>query len=343
MELVRVDLSISRRVVPADASRSVITGRERLTSIARHSAPLIGLIFGILLIIGGAASAQESIFSDGFEAGSICAWANLWYPDFDEDEWGDITGFGIPVTCPGPTAHADNNHDCDDGNPDIHPHAVEVCDDEDNDCDGIADDDAFCDFGWICCGGHCLDADIDPLNCGACGNVCDLPNTSTHVCVDGACFSFICNGGFGDCDDDNSNGCETDIDSDVVNCGLCGNICSLPYTATHFCSGGECFIDTCASGFDDCDTDDANGCETDIHSDPNQCGSCGNTCDLSNTNTHLCSGGQCFINTCDGGFDNCDGSHPNGCETNIDNDDSNCGSCGNSCNPLQSCVSGECI
>ena len=63
-----------------------------------------------------------------------------WYADADAD------GFGDPAVrtdgCLPPEGYVGNFDDCDDTNPQINPDAVEVCDplDEDEDCDGLADD-----------------------------------------------------------------------------------------------------------------------------------------------------------------------------------------------------------
>ncbi|MCB9761108.1 MAG: FG-GAP repeat protein [Alphaproteobacteria bacterium] len=58
---------------------------------------------------------------------------------------GDADGFGDPATeqqvCAHPEGNVDNGLDCDDGDPQIHPDADEVCDGVDNDCDGDADED----------------------------------------------------------------------------------------------------------------------------------------------------------------------------------------------------------
>ena len=60
-----------------------------------------------------------------------------YYKDADND------GFGDPAEgeafCTPPQDYIDNNLDCDDIDSTIHPNAVEVCDDQDNDCDGDID------------------------------------------------------------------------------------------------------------------------------------------------------------------------------------------------------------
>lgn len=61
-----------------------------------------------------------------------------WYQDSDSD------GFGTPsvtkVSCSMPAGHVSNNGDCNDNNPQIHPGATELCDNLDNDCDGMIDE-----------------------------------------------------------------------------------------------------------------------------------------------------------------------------------------------------------
>ncbi len=62
----------------------------------------------------------------------------VWYPDTDLDDYG--TGTEI-VTCTASEGYSHQDGDCEDDDPDIHPNADEVCDNQDNDCDATIDDD----------------------------------------------------------------------------------------------------------------------------------------------------------------------------------------------------------
>ncbi|NIS34140.1 MAG: hypothetical protein GWO04_31170 [Actinobacteria bacterium] len=95
--------------------------------------------------------------------------------------------------------------------------STEVCNMMDDDCDGLIDE------------GFNLSS--DPDNCGACGNVCNLPNASS-LCTWGFCYVSSCDTDWGNCDGDSSNGCETDLTSDDANCGMCDNRCNGMRTCT---------------------------------------------------------------------------------------------------------------
>ena len=66
-----------------------------------------------------------------------------YYPDDDGDGYGDENSDPTTDT-EKPAGHAGNNDDCDDGNASTHPGADEVCDGEDNDCDGKVDEGDVC-------------------------------------------------------------------------------------------------------------------------------------------------------------------------------------------------------
>ncbi len=62
-----------------------------------------------------------------------------YYMDYDGDGYGDVYT-AVVNSCQDPDdGSITQGGDCDDGNPDIHPGAVEICDWADNDCDGTFD------------------------------------------------------------------------------------------------------------------------------------------------------------------------------------------------------------
>ena len=180
----------------------------------------------------------------------------------------------------------------------------------------------------------------DVQNCGTCGVVCSA-NNATSACSAGACRIAACNPGFGDCDGNASNGCETNLLTSVNNCGACGNVCSVA-NATPACSAGICQVGPCTAGFGDCDGNASNGCETNLLTSVNNCGACGRACSAPNA-VSSCSAGACAIASCNAGFADCDRNAANGCEINISTDRANCGACGRACNAGQSCSAGTCI
>lgn len=142
------------------------------------------------------------------------------------------------------------------------------------------------------CNGSCTNTNNDPLNCGGCGATCTAPGGAVGACVAGGC-AFVCSPGQGDCDGDlqssGGNGCETNLMTSANDCGVCGTACTFA-NATGACTTGQCGIGTCDTGFDDCDTNPANGCETELAVDPLNCNMCGNACGVG----FACSGGTCL-------------------------------------------------
>ena len=147
--------------------------------------------------------------------------------------------------------------------------------------------------------------------------------------------------------DDNCNG-EIDegfnLNSDPLNCGVCGNVCNFPHAYAQ-CINGRCVMGECDINFYDCLPDDPEnpetlGCETlcfrtrpqddicnnvdddcncrvddliDKNSDPRNCGACGVLCNLRNANSS-CQSGHCVILSCADGFVDLDRIAENGCE-----------------------------
>ena len=163
---------------------------------------------------------------------------------------------------------------------------------------------------------------------GPCGGVhCQ----ERFVCEDGECVSLnveencteegcVCLDGFGNCDEDDENGCEVWFAQDSENCGTCDNVC----VPDEICSEGQCIL-ICQEELIDCDGHCIN-----LQRDRNNCGECGNQC----AEGEWCNSGECS-SSCS--FEICEGL----CR-DFDNDPDNCGGCGNQCRDLETCQVGLC-
>lgn len=139
-----------------------------------------------------------------------------------------------------------------------------------------------------------------------------------------------------------------DITSDPDRCGECGNVCLRVPNATSTCVESRCGIE-CDPSHGDCDADSTTGCEVPLDGNPSNCGGCGVECGAMalapNTVSTGCAGGVCQVE-CTAGFGDCDASPTNGCEIDLTNSRSHCGSCGFTC-PLAArsrpfCETGAC-
>ncbi|MCC7538800.1 MAG: putative metal-binding motif-containing protein, partial [Deltaproteobacteria bacterium] len=171
--------------------------------------------------------------------------------------------------------------DCDDAVMSTFPGAREECNGVDDDCDGNVD---------------------MPLAMGACDG--------GRMCVGGAC---TCPDGLTDCAEA---GC-VDTDTDVANCGTCGNECPASAEGTAACSGGECGTacgEACApfacdgdSGlcFDTCT--DSSMCATGFDCRMGMClPGPGSMCTMdSECASGFCTDGYCCRTRCDGDCEVC--------------------------------------
>jgi hypothetical protein len=189
----------------------------------------------------------------------------------------------------------------------------------------------------------------DVANCGSCDSKpCPTLNGAAY-CAESAC-QITCAKNFADCDGQSGNGCEKDVSRDVNNCGGCGTVCKPTKAGnTAWCRDGQCGESNCAPGRGDCngdpDDDPANrGCETDFLADPKSCGSCGNICGVAG-GVAECSNGACAIKSCTAPMADCTGGYKDGCETNVNTDIANCGSCTTACTTAggtPQCALGKC-
>jgi Cellulose binding domain len=190
--------------------------------------------------------------------------------------------------------------------------------------------------------------DNDVNNCGACGKICSAGN-GTPWCNMGKCGVSSCPVGFGDCNGDPSDGCEVNLASDVDNCKSCGALC-VAANGTAKCAASACAIASCDASHMDCTGNYADGCETSIATDANNCGGCGTVCTIAN-GTAQCQNKVCKVKTCTAPWADCTGTGTS-CQINTSTSTGNCGGCGSNgldCNavygPLHAtgqCVSGGC-
>ena len=156
----------------------------------------------------------------------------VFYADADGDGHGD-DATGVEA-CLAPSGHIPVGGDCDDAEPEIHPNAVEVCDNRDNDCDGLidADDDSLDASGL---GMFYADDDGDGYGDDATlVQACEAPD------------QYVAEGG--DCDDADT----------AYNPGVDESDCTDP--ADYNCDGSVGYTDEDGDGYaacEDCDDSDS--------------------------------------------------------------------------------------
>jgi hypothetical protein len=205
---------------------------------------------------------------------------------------------GSPDTCGDCTTHCSDNG----GTP--------VC--ADGECD-IA-----CDTGRGDCISGALDGcetntNASVLHCGACDERCPT-DLGTPACFDGICGFSNCTDPLAECDGDEDTECETDVTEDPANCGGCGMECFYP-RASGICVDAVCTFESCEAGWESCDDDLSNGCETPLGTE-RDCGECGQACEsLHGTNSCTGTPGSFVCSpSCMGGWLDC--TNPDdGCET----------------------------
>ncbi|MEZ4220474.1 MAG: hypothetical protein R3B13_06040 [Polyangiaceae bacterium] len=126
--------------------------------------------------------------------------------------------------------------------------------------------------------------------------------------------------------DDPAYGCSSPV------CAPCPDL-----NGTAFCSSG-CQIN-CDAGFQDCDGDPENGCETYTKFDPLHCGTCGKACAAGEG----CLDGACVKSACTNGQVQCTSGGPCLDLGTLEN----CAHCGNDCSQLEhaqaACEQGKCV
>ncbi len=129
-------------------------------------------------------------------------------------------------------------------------------------------------------------------------------------------------------------------DYNMANGTSYGQILMVPGANFTSTSAWANFSSSCPAGQTFC-----GGTCSNLTGDPNNCGACGNVCNVAN-GTAACNSSNCTIGTCNAGYADCDRNVANGCEVHTNTDVNNCGACGTVCAPRQNstptCTSGSC-
>ncbi len=131
--------------------------------------------------------------------------------------------------------------DCGPGGSCVQGECIDACD---NTCDEIAEvcvsGTCECRPGFNRCDGTCVDLDIDPLNCGECGELCIEDEGGgkfdLYLCEVGECIDMEngCGEGLSEC----GQSC-VDRQTHPLHCGVCNRACD----GDEVCIDGEC-LDT---------------------------------------------------------------------------------------------------
>ncbi len=239
-----------------------------------------------------------------------------WYVDADGDGFGAIDRDDDVIdSCNALPTRSLLATDCNDTQASRHPAQLEVCDLRDNNCNGIADEDARCPYepfpvellpdagvevpidGGVSCGMFAY-PDLDGDGFGNEDGAVMLTGGSTDCAVPANHVTVA-----GDCDDDNAlvnpglgrtdvcNLIDDDCDGVIDQEPEASESCALPNTVRS-CDTGTCVLATtnaCTAPFADCDQIASNGCETNTTTSARHCGGCGMACGLKD----LCSNSTC--------------------------------------------------
>ncbi|PIV99657.1 MAG: hypothetical protein COW42_10320 [Deltaproteobacteria bacterium CG17_big_fil_post_rev_8_21_14_2_50_63_7] len=198
------------------------------------------------------------------------------------------------------------------------------------------------DTNYTSCGGVCTYIGSDPLNCGGCNIEC----TSDELCISGSCEAGTGPNDCGGTCNDTSLCCETSIWPGEA----CVELTDMAYNPEHCggcapCGPGEqcrdfaCFCDARMPAYCDTDGDGIDECVSLM--EPATCGSCTNSC----SGDEMCSdrpGLQTPECICPSSWGDANYIDCNGVCTNIAENESNCGACGNTCAAGDVCVLGTC-
>jgi len=184
-----------------------------------------------------------------------------------------------------------------------------------------------------CIGGACLAA--GSFSCGISGKPC----CGNITCFSGICVNGVC------CDSGLSNCSGTCVNeqTDVNNCGACGQACPIPLGGQATCINGQCGV-ACPSGTTPCGSGLAQAC-VNLQADLHNCGACGHACPIPLAGQATCINGGCGV-ACPSGTTRCGSGLAQAC-VNLQTDVHNCGACGSACTVpaggSATCTNGQCV
>ncbi|GJN88221.1 hypothetical protein Rhopal_001186-T1 [Rhodotorula paludigena] len=183
--------------------------------------------------------------------------------------------------------------------------------------------------------GSCKNVLFDEDNCGAIGTVCPSDNGNAK-CYNGKCMMSSCKPGY-TLVNGNTECRAADIQNDVNNCGVIGLVCPSSYLngGKATCRNGICST-ICDALFD---FDFLLGFCRDVSNDRDNCGRCGQKCNIDGALGTTCKQGKCYATACKNGYSLSDG----WCKkTDTTCDVNNCGYIGNACQFYPSGAKGIC-
>ena len=191
-----------------------------------------------------------------------------------------------------------------------------------------------CGANQALCSGECVGANDPIFGCGAAGCApCNIPR-GTAACNGGECILAACNPGYADCNQDPSDGCETDLSS-PSHCGACNAVCA---TAAPNCApvgaSFECTNGCSGSASTLCGKQCVN-----LATSMNHCGSCSNACPTVSNGKSSCAMSTCEF-TCNPGFHACGASCAS--SSSVNSCGTSCTACAIPANALPTCAAGAC-
>ena len=238
----------------------------------------------------------------------ICS--DLYYRDADEDGFGDPNDY--IYACSAIAGYVDNNTDCDDGDGINYPGNPELCDGQDNNCDGSADED-FTNLNDLCTVGIGACEAEGTMICSADGSGTECSAVAGNPAADDATCDGI--------DDDCDGAADEDYVATATECGVgaCAStgqlVCQNGATVDNCQAGNQAADDATCNGVDD-DCDGA--ADEDYVATATECGvgACASTGQLicqNGNEVDNCQIGTSSVESCNNIDDDCDGAIDEDC------------------------------